>query len=278
MGNYQIALSFAVILTFFVVPLNTILFPAFSKINAKREPETLKSVFKSSVKYAALIVIPTTGAIMALAKPATSTIFGEKYELTPLYLAVYVAIYLYTAFGSLSAGNLINSQGKTEVNLKLTLITAGLGLSFSLLLVPPFGVMGLLSTYLVAGIPSTLLALWWIKKNYTASIDWGASGKILLASTITALSTYIIISQLPQINWIILIIGAIIFLVIYTITAPLLGAITKKDVQYLKEMSKALGPFDPIFSIPLVIAEKITNNFPKKQKSKQPKKTKYDKG
>jgi O-antigen/teichoic acid export membrane protein len=268
MGNYQIALSFAVILTFFVVPLNTILFPAFSKINAQTEPETLKSVFKSSVKYAALIVIPTTGAIMALAKQATYTIFGEKYELTPLYLAIYVAIYLYTAFGSLSAGNIINSQGKTEVNLKLTLITAGLGLSFSLLLVPYFGVMGLLSTYLIAGIPSTLLALWWIKKNYSASIDWGASGKILLSSAITAVSTYTIISHIPLVNWIVLIIGATIFVatifvVIYIITAPLLGAINKKDVQYLKEMTKALGPFGPIFRVPLAIAERITNIFQK---------------
>ena len=62
-----------------------------------------------------------------------------------------------------------------------------MGLSFSLLLVPQFGVMGLLFTYLIAGIPSTLLALWWIKKHYDASIDWGASAKIVLASVVTAL-------------------------------------------------------------------------------------------
>lgn len=263
MGNYQVALSFAVIITFFVVPLNTILFPAFSKINAQTERETLKSVFKSSVKYATLIVIPATLAVMVLAEPATSTIFGEKYELTPLYLAVYVGIYLYTALGSLSAGNLINSQGRTEVNLKFTLITGGMGLSFSLLLVPQFGVMGLLFTYLIAGIPSTLLALWWIKKQYDASIDWGASAKIVLSSVVTALITYTILSQIEQANWIILIIGGIIFLAMYIVTAPILGAVNKKDIQYLKDMVKALGPLAPIINLPLVIAEQIANIFQK---------------
>jgi len=102
------------------------------------------------VKYATLIVAPATFAVMALAQPAVSTLFGEKYELTPFYVVIYVSIYLYTAIGSLSTGNLINSQGRTEVNLKLTLITAAMGLSLSVLLVPAFGVMGLLATYPVS--------------------------------------------------------------------------------------------------------------------------------
>ncbi|PVX24262.1 MAG: hypothetical protein CW691_08115 [Candidatus Bathyarchaeum sp.] len=270
MGNYQVALSFAVIVTFFVVPLSTILFPAFSKINAQKELETLKSVFKSSVKYATLIVAPATCAVMALAKPAVSTIFGEKYELTPIYLAIYVSIYLYTAIGSLSANNLINSQGRTEVNLKLTLITAAMGLSLSVILVPPFGVMGLLATYLTAGIPSTLLALWWIKKNYDASIDWSSSAKILLSSTITAVITHVSISQLEQANWILLIVGAIIFIAVYIVTAPMLNAVSKTDIQYLKEMVKSLGPLAPILNIPLAIAEQIANIFQRTEKSTQP--------
>jgi len=267
MGNYSVALSFAIIVTFFVVPLSTILFPAFSKINAQTEAETLKRVFKSSVKYATLVVAPASFAVMALAQPAVSTFFGDKYELTPLYLAIYVGIYLYAAFGSLSAGNLINSQGRTEVNLKLTLVTAAMGLSLSLILVPTFGVMGLLATYITAGIPSTLVALWWIKKHYKATIDWMSSAKILLASAITAIITYGIISQLQLANWILLIIGAIIFIIFYIITTPLLGAVNQKDIQYLTEMTKTLGPLAPIINIPLTIAKRIADIFQRNKKS-----------
>jgi peptidoglycan biosynthesis protein MviN/MurJ (putative lipid II flippase) len=141
-----------------------------------------------------------------------------------------------------------------------------MGLSFSLLLVPLFGVMGLLITYLIAGIPSTLLALWWIKKNYDASIDWSSSAKILLTSVITALITYTIISKLQQANWIILIVGAIIFLMVYIVTAPLLRAVTKNDIQFLKEMVKTLDSLGSIISIPLIVAEKLANIFQRTKK------------
>ena len=264
MGNYQIALSFAVIVTFFVVPLNTILFPAFSKIDAKKEPEILKKVFRSSVKYSTLIVIPATFAVSILSEPATSTIFGEKYELTPLYLSLYVGIYLYTAFGGLSAGNLINSQGRTEINLKFTLITAVMGLSLSLLLVPLFGVVGLLVTYLIAGIPSTLLALLWIKRNYDATIDWNSSIRIVLSSALTSILTYLFIIQLNQTNWINLFIGAIIFFGLYIVISPLIGSVTKDDIKYLKEMIKTLGSLSSILNMPLVVSEKIIDIFQRK--------------
>lgn len=266
MGNYSIALSFSVILTFFVVPLNTILFPAFSKINQRTESELLKRVFRTSVKYATLIVAPATMAVMVLAHPAIYTLFGNKYEYTPLYVTLYVAIYLYTAIGSLSAGNVINSQGRTEVNLKLTLITAAMGLILSVILIPTFQVIGLIATYLIAGIPSTLLALWWINKHYKATIDYQSSAKILTASATTAVITYLIISKLQQANWITLIIGATVYLAVFLVMAPLLRAINKKDIKHLQETITVLGPLAKIINIPFTILEKLINVF---QPSKQ---------
>ena len=50
-GNYRIALNFAVFLTFFVFPINTVLFPAFSKLNPSKDKKLLKTIFTSSVKY-----------------------------------------------------------------------------------------------------------------------------------------------------------------------------------------------------------------------------------
>ncbi|MCJ7614726.1 oligosaccharide flippase family protein [Candidatus Bathyarchaeota archaeon] len=263
LGNYYIALSFAVLVTFIVIPLTTILFPAFSKIDAQKELETMKNVFKSSVKYASLVVVPSTFAVMVLAQSAISTLFGEKYEFTPLYVALYVVIYLYTAIGSLSVDNLIKSQGRTDVNLKLTLITAAMGLSLSVILIPIFGIMGLLATYLVAGIPSTLLALWWVKKHFNVTIDWMSSAKILSASGIAAAITYVTVSQLNIANWVALIIGTVIFFAAYLVAVPILGAVNRKDIQYLKETLNALGPLAPLLNIPLKIVERIADTFHK---------------
>ena len=87
-GNYSVALNFVVLITFFATPVTTMLFPAFSKLDAKKERELLKNVFQYSVKYATLIVVPVTAMVMALAQPAISTIFEDKYAQAPLYLAL----------------------------------------------------------------------------------------------------------------------------------------------------------------------------------------------
>jgi len=257
-GNYHVALNFAFIVTFFVMPVITVLLPAFSKLDSEKERETLGNVFQFSVKYASLIIVPVAFAVMALSQPGVSTLFPGRYSYTPLYLALYVVTFIYTAFGYLSAGNLIKSQGKTDVNMKLTIITSVIGLALNIVLIPKFGIVGLLATNITAGIPSLIIALWWIKKKFNATIDWVSSAKILLASTLATIITYGVISQLNLTNWITLTIGALIFLAAYLIATPLIGAINKTDIQNFKEMLKGLGPLAPLFTLPLSFIERLT--------------------
>ncbi|MCK5593421.1 polysaccharide biosynthesis C-terminal domain-containing protein, partial [Candidatus Bathyarchaeota archaeon] len=245
------------LITFFATPISTVLFPAFSKLNPQKETDTLRNVFQFSVKYAALLVVPAAAALIALSQPAISTLFGEKYTYAPLYLALIAISYLYTAFGNLSLGNLINGQGKTRFTLKLTLITSAIGLPLSLLLIPKFGIVGLITTTLTAGIPSLIIGLWWIRKHFTVTIDWTSSAKILITSTLAALIAHTIISQLTLPNWAKLIIGATAFLATYATTTPLIGAINKTDIQNLREMLNELGPISHLSKLPLDIIEKL---------------------
>ena len=83
-GNLQVALNFAFIVTFFVMPVITVLLPAFSKLDSQKERETLGNVFQFSVKYASLLIVPVAFAVIALSQPGVSAIFGEKYSDTPL--------------------------------------------------------------------------------------------------------------------------------------------------------------------------------------------------
>jgi len=224
-GNYQAAVNFSVLITFFATPISTVLFPAFSKLNPQKEDEMFKNVFQYSVKYAAVLVVPAAAAVMALSQPAVSTLFGEKYTYAPLFLALMSVSYLYSAFGSLSLGSLINSQGRTEVNLKLTLISSAIGLPLSLLLIPNYGITGLIATTLTAGVPSLITGLWWVKKHLKVTVNWASSAKILMSSALAALITYAATSQLGTANWIKLAIGTTTFTVSYMIAAPLTGAI-----------------------------------------------------
>ncbi|MCW4016999.1 MAG: oligosaccharide flippase family protein [Candidatus Bathyarchaeota archaeon] len=259
MGNYQIALNFVVLVNIFSSSLTTILFPTFSKIKAHEDPKTLKDVFQYSVKYATLLVVPLTFAVMVLSEPGVASLFYDKYEYAPLLLSLYVITYLYSAAGSLSASSLINSQGKTKVNMKITILTFMVGIVLSLVLIPYFGVYGLIATNSLASVPGLVVSLWWIKKNYNVTVNWVSSIKILVASAFSAGLTYFVINSLSLSNWICLVLGAAVFLGSYIFVAPLIGAITYGDTQNLKDMLKSLGPLALVIDVLLYPIEKITS-------------------
>ncbi len=257
-GNYNVAVNFTVFVTFFITPIATVLFPLFSKINPETENETLSKAFRFSVKYAALFVTPAAAALIALATPVISTLFGHQYVEAPLYLALYVLVMcVYSAFGSMTIDNVLNGLGKTKVTLALTLATLAIGLPLSVLLVPIFGIVGLIGATLVAGIPDVAIGLWWLKKHYTLGIDWVASSKILLCSVIAAFVTYFVVSHVSLSSWIQLIVGAVVFLAIYLTASPLLGSVNKTDVKNLKQMLGGIGFVATVLAIPLGIMERL---------------------
>ena len=260
-GNYSVAMNFTVLITFFTAPISTMLFPFFSKLDSQREKETLKNVFRFSVKYGALLVVPVATAIIALSQPAISTVFGEEYIYAPTFLALLTLGYLYSAFGNLSVGNLINSQGKTRVNLLLTLVTSAVGLPMSLILIPRFGITGLIITSLIGGIPSMILGLRWVKTNFGATVDWISSAKILLSSATAGAITYVILSLLRFSGWIMLIFGGAIFLFAFITATILTRTMNKSDRNNLREMSKDLGPLHHLINLLLDVIQKLTTTL-----------------
>ena len=146
---------------------------------------------------------------------------------------------------------------KTKFSMKLSLITVAVGLPLSLILIPKLGIIGLILTTLVAGIPSLIIALWYVKRHYGATIDWTSSTKILSASIFSASVTHLILTQLSPPSWTELALGAIAFLTIYIILALLIGAVKRSDIENIKEMMKELGPISKLLNPPLNIIEKL---------------------
>jgi len=241
-GNYNLALNFSVLISFFATPVTTMLFPAFSKLDYKKDHETLKNVFQYSVKYAALIVVPVTAMVVALAQPAIGTIYQNRYAEAPLFLALFSISYLYTAFGNLSIASLLNGQGFTKFNMKLSILTAAISFPVGFILISQFGVIGLIMTTLTTGLPSLFISLRFVKNNFKVSIDWLSSIKILFSSVITAVLTYVLISQLAFSNPIRLLIGIIAFVVIFIAATLVTRTINEGDLKSLREIINVLGP------------------------------------
>ncbi|MGD0996371.1 MAG: oligosaccharide flippase family protein [Candidatus Bathyarchaeia archaeon] len=268
-GNYNLAINFSVLITFFATPVTTMLFPAFSKLDYKKDNETLKNVFQYSVKYASLIVLPVTAIVIALAQPGIGTIYQSRYAEAPLFLALFSISYFYTAFGNLSIGNLLNGQGFTKFNMKLSLLTVAIGFPTGFLLISHFGVIGLIVASLTVGLPSLLISLRFIKKHFGVSVDWVSSAKILFSSAITAILTYILISQLANKHLVVdslnvafsnpirLVIGVIAFVVIFIAATLGTRTINRVDLINLREIINVLGPLRKPLRFLLNIIEKL---------------------
>jgi O-antigen/teichoic acid export membrane protein len=255
-GNYVVATNFSVLLTFFTIPISTVLFPAFAKLDSQNEDELLRNVFVSSIKYTSILVVPATMVLMALSGPIVGTLYGEKYVYAPVFLTIYVIGNLLAVFGSLSSGGLLNGLGETRIPMVQSIVTVAIGLPLGIVLIPMFGITGLIVATVVAGLPSMFWALYWIWKHYKAKADFQSSAKILAASAIAAVMAYLPTVFLNTANWIKLIIGLAIFLTVYVFGAPLIGAICQDDITNLRSMFSSLGIVSKIMNLPLTGAEK----------------------
>ena len=265
-GNYSVATNFVVLITFFAAPVTTMLLPAFSKLDYRKEGSALQNIFQYSVKYAALIVLPITTMVMSLAQPAINILFQDKYPLASLYLALLALVYFYSAFGNLSITNLINSQGDTKYNLYLAALTVAVGFPLSWILVSQFGIIGLIATSTVVSIPSLIWSIRFIKQRYGISIDWVSSTKILFSAIFTGIVTYFFVSWLPFNSIIQLILGTVEFIAIFLVLLGLSRTLSQNDLRNIRQMAIGLGPLKKIINLFLALLEKLT------PKPKQPQK------
>ena len=258
-GNYAVANNFVVLLTFFATPITTMLFPAFAKLNAQKDKETLKIVFKSSIKYSSLLVIPPTIALIALAGPFVSALFGAKYASAPLFLDLLAISYLLTAFGQLSTLNLISGQGQTRFYLELAIVNTASGILLAVLLVPTFGVIGLILTMIFDEVPGLAVSLVWIKRRYEATVDWVSSGKILFSSAVGGGAAFLAVTFVSLSDWPKLILGLFVFAVGFLLGLMGSRALKQPDFYNLRLMTSALGPLSGIINKVLSVLERIVN-------------------
>jgi len=256
-GNYKAAMNFSVLIAFMTMPIATVLFPLFSKIEAG-ETSTLRLVFQNAVKYAALVTVPVTTALMVLSHQVVQIIYGTDYQFAPFLLKLYVVNSLFVGLGNITIGNLLNGQGKTRITFLKNLLNLGIGVPLSIILIPRYGIIGLLLTMIIATKPGLLFTLWWIKKNLGFTINWISSAKIYVSAGISYLTAYYLLASTNFGDWIDLLIGGGLFILTYSLLTPLTGALERIDIQNLRNIMSALGPLAPLFNLFLTLVERLT--------------------
>jgi O-antigen/teichoic acid export membrane protein len=204
--------------------------------------------------------------MIVLAKPLIGTIYGNKWSDAPAFLTYSVVYNLLSLFGWRSMGSFLPAMGETKLLLKLSLLTLIISIPLAFLLVPSLGIIGIIIGTPAAALPSTFIALYLIWKHYGAKADFGGSAKILLASVFATVTVYLFLiffttafaGLLTQVEYLILFgTGAILFLAVYLISVPLVGAVNQSDANNLREMLSGLGILSRLLEIPLKIIDKL---------------------
>jgi uncharacterized membrane protein len=81
--------------------------------------------------------------------------------------------------------------------------------------------------------------------------DFKISFKILVASLIASVVTYVFVTFISLPCWLLLFSGFVIFLATYLSAAPLLGAINETDTGNFKSMVSGLGALSKLFMVAL---------------------------
>jgi O-antigen/teichoic acid export membrane protein len=245
----------------------------FSKLNPETEPELTKTVFASSVKYTALLLVPVTFLLIALSAPLINTLFPKdgilqtlfvaqaepKFPYAPTFLSLSVLVYLFVLVGNISLGTFQSGIGKTRQIMKQSILSLAVGLPLAFLMVAYFNEIGGASFAIVGGIFGALIAsmpgmIWgliWSWKNYHVKADFGNSLKIVAASMLSAAASYLLVSLLSLPWWVMLVAGTVVFLLVYLTVAPLLGAVNRMDILNFQTMFSGLGIVSRVLNLPL---------------------------
>jgi len=253
-GNFQVTILFSTVLNIVIYPLDA-LFPAFSKLDPKSKQ--LNQVFRRSVKYAALLVVPASLAISVLSNDLVFTFYGTEYGLAPMFVAFYVLINLLTGFGRGVFLFLFNGIGRTDVVLKASLVGLIVFVPLAPLLVSLYGVMGLIAALLVSSICSVIYELINAIKKVNVSLDFVSSAKIYFASAISALLVFLFLTISPFIGIMNLIFGGAIFLFTYLTMLPIIGTLNDTDIDIFKTLFQKIKGIWPIVKLVLVYEKKI---------------------
>jgi O-antigen/teichoic acid export membrane protein len=237
-GNYGVALNFTVLVTFLITPIQTTIYPLFTKLG--RGTSNLKHAYANSVKYSALIAIPASIALIGLSEPMISLIYGDSYPTAPLYFSIYLLTSISIGLGGSCQGSILNSQGETRVNMWRNFIVLATGAVLAILLVPRWGILGLIISLIASAYPALVYGHVFIKNKLGLTIDLKSSVKIYVNSLVSLIMILILNSFIssPLVE---LTIGALAYLTTYLIMLKITKTLNEDDYQMFRSILGTTG-------------------------------------
>jgi len=244
LGNFSIAARFTPFIDIFTYPIYSIMFPNYSKLNNNSDMQT---ALNFTIKILAYFIAPISIFLMFFSEQAIIAIFGPFYKDGWIYLSLLALGWLTYCFGGSAISTLIATQGYTKFVFKLTVVYVLINLILNVILIPLFSIIGALITGLISGWPSYFMSLKFIKEKMNIKIYFSSIFKIILASIISILPSYIfwiLITRIISLSIItfysILAFCILISLSLYILFTKRIEILRISEVEFIEETLKNL--------------------------------------
>jgi O-antigen/teichoic acid export membrane protein len=184
-GVYNVAkTAFGVIM---IVPsaISQALLPYYAEQYGSNQHDAIRNGIKAASRYVSLMYAPVGFGAMAVATATISLLAGTSYAGGDIILATLSLFSVLTSSGA-AFGGIMLSYGMTGSILLIDLISIACGLLSSLVLVPPFGSLGIALTAGLMMVIPLLLTIAMMRRRIEVELDLRAILKSLIAAAIMA--------------------------------------------------------------------------------------------
>jgi len=240
-GNFGIASRANYLFDIVLGSIGISLLPTFTASMRNRKTKSRTGEFYSySVYLAFLLVAPMIFFVAVFAKQFSYTAFSSEYSLAPLYIAV-TSIGLLIGIAGSYASTLLISAGKVRKVLSYNAIIAVIEFALMLLLVPVFKGIGLVVLLFIVN--PLLVDFLFIRKSmqvFKARINWTRIARVVAANIIVSAIVYSALYFTGISYALVLLFGAISFVILYPIILGVIGGISTEDINLILKVSKGI--------------------------------------
>ena len=163
-GIYSIVMKLALLSSFIISSINTIIAPKFSELYYNDEMDELKITAKKSSKLIFFASLPISIILIIFGQQLLS-IFGNKFEIGYYSLLLLTLGQLVNAMAG-SVGYMLNMTGHQKEFNKIVLLGALSNVALNVLFIPKYGINGAAFASMVSAILWNVLASIYIKKYF----------------------------------------------------------------------------------------------------------------
>jgi O-antigen/teichoic acid export membrane protein len=232
-GLYSVALSASALMNSINDPLGSMVSPIYSRIKGSQEVEILQTVYRQSVRYSTMIILPFALFFIVYGGPFMTLFFGSAYASGGIYLTVLSLSWLTIGMGW--PGSVLFSQGNSRYVGLMGIMSTAIGAVIAIATVPTLGLLAYVFINNLSGMPSYALQVRRAKSDLSISQPYSYVksfyGAVLLSGIV---SFGLLVANFDPLIEVVA--GAFVVAISFIVFSALLRGLTPTDATRLGEM------------------------------------------